>query len=173
MSTATYHNPQENLHASTHHTDAGKYTHHERHRPEKTILYQLVPEHVETFFAQVEAEIGSGSPDFVRDEFDAFLECGVFAHGADGCSLGRSRYSQCTLRQRVLSLPITLIQRFSLVFDGVYHIQGDIPAFHGVRTPTAEQLQTLLDQTIQRILKALTRNGALIGRKSWSVPYFP
>lgn len=79
MSTAAYRNPQENLHASAHHTDAGKRTHYERHRPEETILYQLVQEHVETFFAQVEAETGSGLPDFVKDGFDAFLECGILA----------------------------------------------------------------------------------------------
>lgn len=30
-------------------------------------------EHVETFFAQVEAEAGSGLPDFVKDEFDVAL----------------------------------------------------------------------------------------------------
>lgn len=57
---------------------------------------------------------------------------------------------------------ITLIQHFGsaanfnihlhcLVLDSVYHIQGGVPTFHGVRTPTAEQLQTLLDQIIQRI----------------------
>jgi len=34
--------------------------------------------------------------------------------------------------------------------------------FHGVRTPTAEQLQTLLDQIIKRVMKALIRHGALI-----------
>jgi hypothetical protein len=56
---------------------------------------------------------------------------------------------------------ITLIQRFGsaanlnihlhcLVLDGAYHIQNGVPAFHGVRTPTAEQLQTLLDLIIQR-----------------------
>lgn len=44
-------------------------------------LYQLVQEHVETFFAQVETETGSGLPVFVRDKFDAFLECGILAHG--------------------------------------------------------------------------------------------
>jgi hypothetical protein len=48
------------------------------------------------------------------------------------------------------------------MLDGVYQIQGGVPAFHGVRTPTSEQLQTLLDQIIQRIMKALTRHGALI-----------
>jgi hypothetical protein len=40
-----------------------------------------VQENVETFFAQVETETGSGLPDFVKDEFDAFLECGILAHG--------------------------------------------------------------------------------------------
>ncbi|MGH8549012.1 MAG: transposase [Methylococcales bacterium] len=44
-------------------------------------MYQLVEEHVETFFAQVETETGAGLPEFVKDEFDAFLECGVLAHG--------------------------------------------------------------------------------------------
>ena len=60
---------------------AGNHVHYERRRPEETILYQLVQEQVETFFAQVETETGSGLPDFVKDEFDAFLECGVLAHG--------------------------------------------------------------------------------------------
>lgn len=47
-------------------------------------------------------------------------------------------------------------------FDGVYHSQNSEPEFHGVRSPTAEQLQTLLGQIIQCIMKALTRHGALI-----------
>ncbi len=29
----------------------------------------------------VEAETGSGLPDFVKDEFEAFFECGILAHG--------------------------------------------------------------------------------------------
>jgi hypothetical protein len=41
----------------------------------------LVQEHLETFLAQVERETGSGLPDFVREEFDAFLERGILAHG--------------------------------------------------------------------------------------------
>jgi len=40
-----------------------------------------VQEHIESFFAQVELVTGSGLLDFVKDEFDAFLECGVLAHG--------------------------------------------------------------------------------------------
>jgi len=37
-----------------------------------------------------------------------------------------------------------------------------VPEFHGVRTPIFAQLQRLLSQIIQRIMKALTRHGALI-----------
>ncbi len=60
---------------------AGKAVHYERRRPEETVLYQLVQEHLETFLAQVELETGAGLSDFVQEEFDAFLECGVLAHG--------------------------------------------------------------------------------------------
>ena len=54
---------------------------YERRRPEETVLYQLVQEHLETFFAQIEAETGADLPDFVKAEFEAFLECGILANG--------------------------------------------------------------------------------------------
>jgi hypothetical protein len=49
----------------------------ERRRPEDTVLYQLVQEHLETFLAQVELETGAGLPEFLKEEFDAFLDCGI------------------------------------------------------------------------------------------------
>jgi hypothetical protein len=54
---------------------------YERHRPEETTLYRVVQEELETFLAQVEAQTGSGLPQFVKDEFEAYLECGILAHG--------------------------------------------------------------------------------------------
>ena len=54
---------------------------YQRRRPEESTLYQVVQEHTETFFAQVEVETGTGLPQFVKDEFEAFLECGILAHG--------------------------------------------------------------------------------------------
>jgi hypothetical protein len=54
---------------------------YERRRPEETTLYRLVREHLETFLAQVEAGGTASLPQFVKDEFDAFLECGILAHG--------------------------------------------------------------------------------------------
>ena len=50
---------------------------YERRRPEETTLYQVIQDHVETFLAQVEQETGTGLPRFVKDEFEAFLECGI------------------------------------------------------------------------------------------------
>jgi hypothetical protein len=49
-----------------------------------------------------------------------------------------------------------------LFLDGVYCTTGDVPVFHPVRAPTAEQLQTLLNQIITRVMKLLTRQGYLI-----------
>jgi hypothetical protein len=54
--------------------------HYERRPPEETTLHRLVREHLESFLAQVEA-VGTGLPQFVKDEFEAFLECGILAHG--------------------------------------------------------------------------------------------
>ena len=55
--------------------------HHERHRPEQTELYRLVQQHAASFIAHTEASTGAALPRFVKDEFDAFLECGILAHG--------------------------------------------------------------------------------------------
>ena len=38
-------------------------------------------QHAATFFAQAEAAVGADLPQFVKDEFDAFLECGILAYG--------------------------------------------------------------------------------------------
>jgi len=72
---------QNNLRQPAQHAAVENQLHYERHRPEETTLHRLVQELIETFFAQVETETGSGLPDFVKDEFDAFLECGILAHG--------------------------------------------------------------------------------------------
>jgi len=44
-------------------------------------LYRLVQQHVATFIAQSEGAAGADLPQFIKDEFDAFLECSILAHG--------------------------------------------------------------------------------------------
>jgi hypothetical protein len=59
----------------------GAPIHNEGHRPEQTALYRLVQQHATSIVAQTEASTGCELPRFIKDEFDAFLECGILAHG--------------------------------------------------------------------------------------------
>jgi hypothetical protein len=54
---------------------------YERRRPGETTLYRVVQENLETFLADAQAGGAASLPQFVKDEFDAFLECGILAHG--------------------------------------------------------------------------------------------
>lgn len=51
-----------------------------RHRPETTLLYQLVAEHYPKFRDRRVAE-GRALPRYVEDEFEAYLKCGLLEHG--------------------------------------------------------------------------------------------
>ena len=59
----------------------GAQVHYERHRPEQTTLYCLVQQHAVSFIAHTAPSTGAELPWFIKDEFDAFLECGILAHG--------------------------------------------------------------------------------------------
>jgi len=47
-----------------------------RHAPERTLLYALVQAHYPDFIARLAAQDRS-LPEYVREEFEAFLRCGV------------------------------------------------------------------------------------------------
>jgi Putative transposase/Transposase zinc-binding domain len=50
--------------------------------PSATVLYRVVANHLETFLATLAADpTAKGLPDYVTEEFDAYLQCGVLAHG--------------------------------------------------------------------------------------------
>ena len=68
---------------------------------------------------------------------------------------------------------VTLIQRFGsaanlnihlhcLVLDGVYRRTEGEPVFQQARAPARDELQGLLDKSIARLLKLLTRQGYLV-----------
>lgn len=54
--------------------------HYERHRPEHTLLYQLVEEYYPAFKADLEAQ-GTALPHYVEQEFEDYLKCGRLEHG--------------------------------------------------------------------------------------------
>jgi hypothetical protein len=54
---------------------------YQRRQPENSVFYQVVQQHIQTLFAQAEAdsEHGFGYPRHVVREFERFLSCGVLA----------------------------------------------------------------------------------------------
>ena len=54
--------------------------HYERHRPEHTLLYQLVQAYYPAFNAHLEAQ-GTGLPRYVEREFEDYVKCGRLEHG--------------------------------------------------------------------------------------------
>ena len=68
---------------------AGGAVRYERHRPENTLLYQLVDAHYPAFADQMAAQ-GSPLPDYVEREFADYLKCGRLEHG-----FLRMRYESC------------------------------------------------------------------------------
>jgi hypothetical protein len=54
------------------HEAVANLTRYEHCRPEQTPLYRLVQLHYETFAAAV-----VGLPQYIKDEFEAYLECGI------------------------------------------------------------------------------------------------
>ena len=52
-----------------------------RHEPEKTVLYEIIAEHLETFLAEAREKHEGGLPRYVEKELRAFLDCGLPSRG--------------------------------------------------------------------------------------------
>jgi hypothetical protein len=58
-----------------------------RREPEHSALYRIVEDHLPAFFERLDARdstaggAGAAWPGFVRDEFEAYLRCGLLVHG--------------------------------------------------------------------------------------------
>lgn len=57
--------------------DVGRY---QRHRPEQTLLYQIVDEYYPAFAALMAGQ-GKELPGYVQRELEEFLTCGRLEHG--------------------------------------------------------------------------------------------
>ena len=53
---------------------------YERHRPEESLLYQVVSRNFQAFFEKCE-EGGHPVPKFIKREFESFLRCGFLSYG--------------------------------------------------------------------------------------------
>ena len=75
---------------------------YERHRPEQTLLYQIIEAHYHTLVDQLDMQ-GKSLPDHVHQEFEAYLKCGRLEHGflrvrCDACHFERLVAFSCKKR---------------------------------------------------------------------------
>jgi hypothetical protein len=75
-----------------------------RHEPEKTLLHEVVREHLESFLANSSCR-EQPTPRFIEQELRAFLRCGVLAHGflrlhCDECPLDVPQMNRRILERR-------------------------------------------------------------------------
>ena len=75
---------------------------YDRHRPEETLLYQLIEQHYPALVAHL-AEQGKVLPAYVQQEFAAYLKCGLLEHGflrvrCESCHLDRLVAFSCKRR---------------------------------------------------------------------------
>ena len=54
---------------------------YERHEPEKTALYKIVSQHLETFLAEAREHHDKGLPKYVEKELREYLDCGIVSRG--------------------------------------------------------------------------------------------
>jgi hypothetical protein len=106
--------------------------------------------------AQVELETGSGLPEFVKEEFDAFLDCGILARG-----FLRLRCADCAHEKLVAFsckrrgfCPSCGARRMA---ETAAHLADHV--IPGCRC--AEQLQTLLAHIITRLMNRMHRDVQL------------
>ncbi len=72
-------------------------------KPQETVLYALVKEHLRDFFDHAREAYDAPLPKYVRDEFRKYLECGDFAHGfvhlrCSSCGLDLAVAFACKVR---------------------------------------------------------------------------
>ena len=60
-------------------SEAGRYT-YQRHQPEQTLFYQLIETYYPKFLSYLENH-GRSLPNYVHEEFEAYLKCGRLEHG--------------------------------------------------------------------------------------------
>ncbi len=87
-------------------TSGGSAPTYVRHRPERTLLYQLVEEYYPAFKAHLAAQ-GTDLPGYVEQEFEDYLKCGRLEHGflrvrCETCHAEHLVAFSCCLQQEII-----------------------------------------------------------------------
>ena len=74
------------------HTGRGPMSQYRRHEPERTLLYQIVAAELEGLRESLTAKLHGGLPKHVDKELEAYLRCGILAHGFARVVCSRCRF---------------------------------------------------------------------------------
>ena len=96
-----------------------------RHRPESTLLYQLVEQHYPTF-RELREEAGRSLPHFVQQEFDAYLKCGRMEAGflRERCELSLPHALRFLLATDPAALTLVLGEAYRAISRHLLHKAG-------------------------------------------------
>jgi hypothetical protein len=100
----------------------------------------------------------------------------IFVITQAGLTRAQAQTGAVTLIQRFGSAANLNIHLHCLLLDGVYRLTDSGPVFQAIPAPSTEQLQTVLSRLVKRVLKSLTRKGALIeeqGRIIRNIGFYP
>ena len=144
-----------------------------RHRPENTLLYQLVDRHYPEFVDMI-AQQSKSLPRHVNQEFDAFLQCGRLENGflrvvCDDCKHEKLVAFSCKKRG---ICPSCGIQRFGSALNLNIHLhilflegviinkQGEIK-FERCKAPSHSDLEAVVNTISQRIANYIEQAGLI------------
>jgi hypothetical protein len=150
--------------AADHPSRAGEA--HERHRPEETVLYETLQTHWRTFLSDLDSDGDSPAlPAFVVAEVEAFLRCGILAHGfllarCPDCGWSRAVAFSCQRRgfcpscigRRMCDFAAALADR---VIRRVPVRQWVLTVPHGLRGRLAYD-PTLTTQVLRQLIAAVS-----------------
>jgi hypothetical protein len=91
-----------------------------RHRPERTLLYQIVEEYYPAFESRLASQ-GRALPVYVQCEFDDYLRCGRLEHGflrvnCDSCHAEHLVAFSCTNSRRFRRTPRILSELWGTAY---------------------------------------------------------
>jgi hypothetical protein len=122
-------------------------------------LYRVVQENLETLLAEVEAGGVASLRQFVKDEFEAFLECGIHVHGflrvrCPEC--GHEKLVAFSWKRRgtshLVMSPLEFMQRLAAL---VPRPRLHLIRFHGVLAPHAKLRAVVVPIPAQTTIAAI------------------
>ncbi|MBK6848228.1 MAG: transposase zinc-binding domain-containing protein [Proteobacteria bacterium] len=155
---------------------AAAHVGYQRRRPERSVLHQIVSQHVQTLWAEAEAASGFGYPSWVKHEFERYLGCGLPPGGftrlrCRGCGCERlvgfsckGRLCPSCVARRMADLALHLVDH---VLPSAPYRQWTLTFPYPLRLRLAREPE-LLSTVLSDLLCSVFRWQRLQARRAWT-----